>query len=328
MAKNVTTTSIAKRAGVSQSTVSRVINNYRGINRVKRESVLAAMRELGYYANRNVKRRVGIVICPLPEQKNMMALEFFGNQIAAQEACLQEAEAESTVINLAAGAASLGLTPSRLQELSGVILLNAPSVGLLNSLKEKKIPFVVNTGAGIPGGIVCDTVGPDEAETCRIGCEYLLARRPGFGVMISVHNAYRIDGYQQELRRRGLPPIPKEDIHIVPSTDIAHFIDATHRLIRSGRRLPALIVDFYDAAAAGRSILAFSGIRVPEDILLFTYSHSTSQDEIPALLQDPRTLGRKAARRMLEILDDPDDPPHHIRIPMTLVNPSDKGETI
>ena len=44
MAKNVTTTSIAKRAGVSQSTVSRVINNYRGINRVKRESVLAAMR--------------------------------------------------------------------------------------------------------------------------------------------------------------------------------------------------------------------------------------------------------------------------------------------
>ena len=108
MAKNVTTTSIAKRAGVSQSTVSRVINNYRGINRVKRESVLAAMRELGYYANRNVKRRVGIVICPLPEQKNMMALEFFGNQIAAQEACLQEAEAESTVINLAAGAASLG----------------------------------------------------------------------------------------------------------------------------------------------------------------------------------------------------------------------------
>ena len=146
--------------------------------------------------------------------------------------------------------------------------------------------------------------------------------------MISVHNAYRIDGYQQELRRRSLPPIPEEDIHIVPSTDIAHFIDATHRLIRSGRRPPALIVDFYDAAAAVRSILAFSGIRVPEDILLFTYSHSTSQDEIPALLQDPRTLGRKAARRMLEILDDPDDPPHHIRIPMTLVNPSDKGETI
>ena len=326
MAKNVTTTSIAKRAGVSQSTVSRVINNYRGINRVKRESVLAAMRELGYYANRNVRRRVGIVICPLPEQKNMMALEFFGNQIAAQEAWLEEAEAESMVINLSAGAASLGLAPSKLQELSGVILLNAPSMELLDSLREAKIPFVINTGAGIPGGIICNTVGPDEAETCRIGCEYLLKHRPRFGVMCSEHNAYRIEGYQQELRKRGLPPIPEEDVHIVSTTDITNFIDATHLLIRSGRRPPALVVDFYDAAAAVRSILAFSGIRVPEDVLLFTYSHSPSQNEIPSLFQDPAALGRKAARRILEILNDPKDPPHHIRIPMILVNASEKGD--
>ena len=83
---------------------------------------------------------------------------------------------------------------------------------------------------------------------------------------------------------------------------------------------------FYDAAAAVRSILAFSGIRVPEDVLLFTYSHSPSQNEIPSLFQDPAALGRKAARRMLEILNDPKDPPHHIRIPMILVNASEKGD--
>ncbi len=108
MAKNVTTTSIAKRAGVSQSTVSRVINNYRGINRVKRESVLAAMRELGYYANRNVRRRVGIVICPLPEQKNMMALEFFGNQIAAQETVLEERKKAEAAKKSEEGASNRG----------------------------------------------------------------------------------------------------------------------------------------------------------------------------------------------------------------------------
>lgn len=57
MAKNVTTVSIAKRAGVSQSTVSRVLNNHLGINRAKREQVLAAMRELGYRGGARKSKR-------------------------------------------------------------------------------------------------------------------------------------------------------------------------------------------------------------------------------------------------------------------------------
>lgn len=326
MAKNVTTVSIAKRAGVSQSTVSRVLNNHLGINRAKREQVLAAMRELGYRGGaRKSKRRIGIVICPLPEQKNMMALDFFGTQIEAQQAFLQEANAETVIVNLSAGADSLGLAPSKLQELSGAILLNSPSAELVRSLREQYIPFVVNTGAGLPRGISCDTVGPDEEETCRRGCDFLLSRSASFGIMISERNIHRLEGFQRELRLRDRPPIPETDLYLVPTTDISCFIDATYRMIRSGRRPAAMLIDFYDAAIAVRSILAFSGIRMPEDILLFTYSHSPAQDKLPALFQDPALLGRKAARRLLELLENPGDPPHSIRIPMTPVNLSIKG---
>lgn len=326
MAKNVTTVNVAKQAGVSQSTVSRVLNNHQGISRAKRTQVLAAMRELGYRGTaRKSRRKIGIVICPLPEQKNMMALKFFETQIEAQQDFLQEANAETVIVNLPAGADCLGLAPSRLQELSGAILLNSPSVKLEESLRKQYLPFVVNTGAALPRGISCDTVGPDEEETCRRGCDFLLSKCSSFDIMMSERNLHRLEGYQRELRLRNLPPVQEEGIHIVPTTDIACFIDATYRMIQSGRRPAALLVDFYDAAISIRSILAFNGIRVPEDILLFTYSHSPDQDKLPALCQDPAPLGRMAARRLLELIRNPGDPPYGIRIPMTLVNTSTTG---
>ncbi|WP_419646017.1 LacI family DNA-binding transcriptional regulator [Victivallis vadensis] len=44
----VNMTDVANRAGVSQSTVSRVINHHPGIRPETRDTVLDALRELGY----------------------------------------------------------------------------------------------------------------------------------------------------------------------------------------------------------------------------------------------------------------------------------------
>ncbi|MGB7999915.1 MAG: LacI family DNA-binding transcriptional regulator, partial [Anaerobacillus sp.] len=55
----VTISDVAKRSGLSKSTVSRVINNHPYISKEKRELVQKAMDELGYYPNPAARRLRG-----------------------------------------------------------------------------------------------------------------------------------------------------------------------------------------------------------------------------------------------------------------------------
>ena len=82
----VNMTDVALRAGVSQSTVSRVINNHPGISRRTRQSVLDALRILGYKSeilsliqpqHEKYEFSVTLLMCPLPEQRDPFALEYF-----------------------------------------------------------------------------------------------------------------------------------------------------------------------------------------------------------------------------------------------------------
>ena len=51
--KRLTLKDVAKHAGVSPMTVSRVVNNYRGVKNNVRNKVEAAIAELGYIPNRS-----------------------------------------------------------------------------------------------------------------------------------------------------------------------------------------------------------------------------------------------------------------------------------
>ncbi|NMA87532.1 MAG: LacI family transcriptional regulator, partial [Tissierellia bacterium] len=53
--KNITANDVAKLAGVSPSTVSRVISNNPKISKATRKKVLDCMNELGYYPNANAR---------------------------------------------------------------------------------------------------------------------------------------------------------------------------------------------------------------------------------------------------------------------------------
>jgi DNA-binding LacI/PurR family transcriptional regulator len=72
--ENVTASDVAKLAGVSTSTVSRVISNNPKISKATREKVIKSMDELGYYPNANARSlaikktgTVGIIIPTISE---------------------------------------------------------------------------------------------------------------------------------------------------------------------------------------------------------------------------------------------------------------------
>ncbi|WP_405828229.1 LacI family DNA-binding transcriptional regulator [Streptomyces sp. NBC_01176] len=82
---------VARLAGVSSQTVSRVSNGYDGVNEETRQQVLAAMKELGYRPNsaaralkRGEFRTIGVITFNLSTTGNMRTLEAIATS-AAQE---------------------------------------------------------------------------------------------------------------------------------------------------------------------------------------------------------------------------------------------------
>jgi DNA-binding LacI/PurR family transcriptional regulator len=80
---------VARRAGVSSQTVSRVTNGYPGVVDTTRELVLTAMRELGYRPNgaaralkRGEFRTIGVILFTLATAGNMRTLEAIAESAA------------------------------------------------------------------------------------------------------------------------------------------------------------------------------------------------------------------------------------------------------
>lgn len=82
---------VARLAGVSSQTVSRVSNGYAGVNEETRQQVLAAMKELGYRPNsaaralkRGEFRTIGVITFTLSTTGNMRTLDAIATSAAAE----------------------------------------------------------------------------------------------------------------------------------------------------------------------------------------------------------------------------------------------------
>src|ERR1044071_7567937 len=88
---SVSMADVARLAGVSSQTVSRVSNGYAGVNEETRRQVLAAMRELGYRPNsaaralkRGEFRTIGVITFTLATTGNVRTLEAIATSAASE----------------------------------------------------------------------------------------------------------------------------------------------------------------------------------------------------------------------------------------------------
>ncbi len=334
-ANSVNMTDVALKAGVSQSTVSRVLSRHPGISDSTRELVQNALRELGYRPETGKaestapleKTVLDLVMCPLPEQRDPFALDFFsrilqGAADAASGTCYR-----IQTSTLSAGAEELT------REISGrgAILLGYPTEHLRRELKENGIPYLVISG-DISVGRDEDLVSPDNFECGIEGARFLIARgyrRVGF--MLSRHNLDRYAGFEYFFRMQGMEIRPS-DLRLVRNTDISSFIEMILQWV-SEKDLPeAIVVGFNDSANAVETILKQNGFQVPEDVFLLSFDHNPARINRPCLCSKPYEMGRIAVTRLIEKIQNPESPVRWSIIPMTLegaetdCNPK-KGET-
>lgn len=299
---------VARHAGVSAATVSRVINSPEKVSPALRERVAAAVDELHYVPHGPARalasrrsRTVGAVVPTL-------GIAIFAQGVVALQRRLEAAGYTLLVANAEYDLDKEALAVRALIErgVDGLVLVGAKHApGVYSLLANKRIPHVNTYNYGADDEDPC--IGIDHARAAGRMAEYLLdLGHRSFGVITSpVRNndriADRLEGILAALARGGAP-VPASRVLEVPY-GIAEGRIAL-RTLMSGIERPTAVACTADALAIGalqecRAI----GLRVPRDVSVSGFDDlelSMHMDPPLTTVQLPATeMGERAADYLL-----------------------------
>ena len=265
---------IAARAGVSVSTVSRVLNDKPGVNQHTRRQVLTAIDVLGYDRPSRLKpRSVGLVGLIIPELEN----PFFPRFAHMVENVLSRHGFAPVLCSQTLGGVHeddyvrmlLEHSVSGIIFVSGIHAIGDSSPERYQRLLDMGLPIVLVNGA-IPD-VPAHFLSTDDAAVVELGLthlEHLGHRRIGIALGQQRYTPVkrRADAFRQGLRARGLVPDDLSVDQLVECTayTVEGGVVAAQRLLDRG---VTGILCGSDVMALGVVRAARqAGLRVPEDL--------------------------------------------------------------
>jgi DNA-binding LacI/PurR family transcriptional regulator len=205
---------VAREAGVSHQTVSRVLNNSSAIRPATREQVLRVINELGYRPNPAARALVTSRSKLIGVLSSQSALYGPTTSIQAIEVAARAAGYRLSVTSISTGDASsihAGLDFLLGQSIEALVVL-APQVGVFDALTQLSIdvPFVTLEAPGLDPG---RSISVDQTRGARMAVRHLI----DLGHTAITHLAgpsdwleaqARLDGYRGEMLDAGLAPRP------------------------------------------------------------------------------------------------------------------------
>lgn len=318
---------VAALAGVSPTTVSRVLNNRGYLSQATRDKVAHAIAELRYRPNEVARALLGqrtrIVGIILPT----VSLPFFGEVAVSLEHALAERGYRTLLCN------SLGRSEI---ERDYLLQLEGNRVdGLISGAHNDTIPEyattrlpVVTIDRELAGHI--PNVRADNAMGGRLATELLLrrgCRRPALFTSTSGPRNLREAGYRAVLAEAGIEPTVVTVKFGTPEPDRSRLIDAA--LDEFGPGIDAVFATDDLTACAVVDWARRAGRRVPEDLRVVGFDGTSAiRAAAPWLttVQQPiRQLSRAAVELLLaQIEGDPgeDRPSGSVEFPVTLIEGS------
>jgi LacI family transcriptional regulator len=306
---------IAKKAGVSRSTVSRVINNQPSVRDEVRQRVLSIIQETGYQphlaARSLASQRSGIIGLVIPRSVHTLFTDPYFPRLTQgiAQAC-NRADYTLALFLVHDKEEEEKLYPriTRQGLLDGVILqVGLMGDRLISEVAQSEMPFIV---AGRPVNAesasfvdVDNVSGAYNAVSHLIGLGY---RRIGTvtGAMNTTTGVDRLQGYRQALERRGIPIVEKLIVEGDYSESSAYY--ATRRILPQN---PDALFVASDAMALGalRAIRDL-GLDVPQDIALVSFDDlppaTSAEPPLTTVRQPIRRLGIKLVETLLDIIDE------------------------
>lgn len=273
---------VAMKAGVSPSTVSRVISNSPRISEQTKRRVRQAMEELGYHPNvlarSLVKKSAGAIGILIPSSTE----EFFMNPFFPEvlRGISDVARREQLDLLLATSDSGKEDVQSLMQmirgkRVDGILLLSSRIHDpLLNFLKEYPFPTVL---LGRPENeISIAWVNNDNVEACYQATRHLIQlgnKRIGFlsGAETLVVTRDRFLGYQKALEEAGLS-LDKKLVFTSSFVERGGYLGMMRLLALSER--PTAVVASDDLLAFGAMRAAGElGYRIPEDLAVVGFNN-------------------------------------------------------
>ncbi|MHC4800055.1 MAG: LacI family DNA-binding transcriptional regulator [Planctomycetota bacterium] len=323
----VTISEVAKKANVSRSTVSHVINSTRYVSEETRQRVEQAINELGYRPNilaRSLRlgqtHTLGLI---LPDSSNTFFAEIGrGIEIAAFESgynvilCNSEEDPQKE---------SLYIDVLTKKQVDGIILTSTCSQGdALCSVNKLQIPIVLLDREITD--LALDTVSTDNKAGGLIATNHLISlghRRIGCiaGPSSTNPSAQRLIGYKQALSEAGIP----FDEALVRNGDF----HALSGLVMGNELLsmaepPTAIFACNDMMAIGVLRAASErGIRVPNDLALVGFDDieldSFTNPPLTTIAQPKLEMGSKATQFLIQRIKNPQHDLRYEMLPVSLV---------
>lgn len=313
----VTIDDVARYAGVSKASVSRVVNGNYGVSEQLRQRVLSAIGALGYQPDRSARRLRGttseILGIIIPDIQN----PYFTSVVRGIEDLAYSHHLNVLLCNTDDDPAKQDtyIRVMMAERVAGLIL--APSFGItrqpLQQLGQLGTPIVLIDRS--VGQLRYDTVVVDNFQGAYQGTAHLVSlgfQRIAFvgGDLDLSPGTERLAGYRQALLDHAMTADPA-------------LLQIEHFKIESGQRLTRNLLDSPhppDAIFAASNLLSIgalktvreAGLRVPEDIAVVGFDDMPWAEELfsplTAVTQPTYELGQEAVRILLQRRSDPTAP--------------------
>ena len=326
---------IAMHAGVSISTVSRVLNNVHGISDELRRHVLNTAAEMGYYDSAAPTKLQHIALFTHTFSTSVDLDTFHSAVLHGVEAECRQRDIQLSYSIVESGETGTALILKKMKErkIEGALLVSIDNRELIKQLLNLAIPVVVinDDYRGLP----VDTFLPDNFTGGLLATQYLLSY--GHRRILHITNTarsrrrtihQRFEGYRVALQEAGIPF--EHGLLLESVLGVEEVRTEVRKLLESNECQFSAVFCANDEAAIGTMrALQDVGKRVPEDVAVIGFDDiATAALLTPALTTlhvDCKGMGMLATRRLADRFLDPTITPVRVELACKLIERQSAG---
>lgn len=315
--KQATISDVARASGVSNQTVSRVVNSHPHVSKGTRSRVLSSIKTLGYRPNRAARSLV-------TRNSNAIGIISFGTTYYGPAQTFAKIERAVRASGYALTFYSIDeLTTAQLRkainnladhQVDGIVM-GAPFIDLNPSEIMALCGDIPVVMIDVPKGAHVPSVVVDQVAGSRLATQHLidLGHRDIAEISgpLSWHDAtLRHDAWSATLQAAGFSPGPSAE----GDWSAAGGHRAAEQLLASGSHFSALVAANDQTALGAARALRAHGLRVPQDISLIGFDDIPEaaffEPPLTTISQDFTALGQQSVDYLLALINQPETPTH------------------